>query len=683
MGEDEFTYWVELPAGTKHVVFEDLPHLIASALWPDVEPHSERRDFSYGGARINLEEELPKAVDAGLLQVRDPLTLGPHTFPIGDALRRSVVLLHDLRKFLAQRGGDIGVRLSAPADAEPSIVQQDSDFVPIGLIAKDAAMREHSPQPGENDLREDIRNAMRETTEKDFLARLSEYLRQGKLKAINPLNGAPFDPDLPHLDASDPMWSLSPQERENGLELLGQLVRTDEAGHRGSVLQSSAANAAAAEEQRARQARGFYTLREAAQRLADAHGLNASKLLKQLTAAFHKGDLVVRDSETEAPVHGDHRLRDFYDWVTPSDIDALLGTVWKVSYRFPVASALSDLTGTLHLRGDERLFALRDVPEMTARALVPGGSLAPVSGPGSDDSEAAELRLLLAVTLQEHRERFAAAVSRGEVVPTWGRLPSSSELVEVLSLAELRKFGKAVRVDVVTLEDQRTVPVLGASNDGAQAAAPTSYLFSLVVEAGRVSYSIADAVMATARAVHPTLRWEDVPSSVVIIMTSQTHKAKLLRAIEQREIVPRSPLTGDIPEHPVSSYPDTVSDQWLLPLSEFRKFCSGLLIEPVPAPGAALKAVMSNAITTVGAPRATWLLGLEALLPELERHLGRTAKVREVIKHLKANGADYRIEPDGGPDQLFWRTGMEDRKLIEKKTISNAVSDWRKNRSPA
>ncbi|CAN5859095.1 hypothetical protein BH11PSE8_BH11PSE8_27000 [soil metagenome] len=683
MGEDEFTFWVELPAGAKHVVFEDLPHLIALALWPDEEPHSERRDFSYGGARINLEEELPKAVDAGLLQVRDPLTLGRHTFPIGDALRRSVVLLHDLRKYLAQRGGDIGVRLIAPEGAEQTLIKQDSDFVPIGLVAKDAAMREHSPQPGENDLREDIRNAMRETTEKDFLARLSEYLRQGKLKAINPLNGAPFDPDLPHLDASDPMWSLSPQERETALELLGQLVRTDEAGHRGSVLQSSAANLAVADEQRARQARGFYTLREAAQRLADAHGLNASKLLKQLAAAFQKGDLVVRDSETEAPVHGDHRLRDFYDWVTPRDIDVLLADVWRVSYRFPALSPFSELTGTLHLHADERLFALGDVPEMTARALVPGGSLAQMSNRGEHDTDAAELRLLLAITLQEHKEQFAAAISRGEVRPTWGRLPSSSELVEVLSIAELRKFGKAVRVDVVMLDDQRNAPEHApASAAVAQASAPTSYLFSLAVEAGKASYSIADAVMATARAVHPTLRWEDVPSSVVIIMTSRTHKTKLLRAIEQREIVPRSPLTGDIPEHAVSSYPDTVSDQWLLPLSEFRIFCSGLLIELVPAVSAS-KAVMSNAITTAGAPRATWLLGLEALLPDLERHLGRTAKVREVIKHLKANGADYRIERDGGPDQLFWRTGMEDRKLIEKKTISNAVSDWRKNRSPA
>lgn len=113
MSDDGFTYWVELPAGTKHVVFEDLPHLIALALWPDAEAHSERRDFAYGGARLNLEEELPKAVDDGRLKVRDPLTLGAHTFPVGAALKRSLVLLPDLRDFLAHRGGGVGVRVAS------------------------------------------------------------------------------------------------------------------------------------------------------------------------------------------------------------------------------------------------------------------------------------------------------------------------------------------------------------------------------------------------------------------------------------------------------------------------------------------------------------------------------------------------------------------------------------------
>ena len=209
-----------------------------------------------------------------------------------------------------------------------------------------------------------------------------------------------------------------------------------------------------------------------------------------------------------------------------------------------------------------------------------------------------------------------------------------------------------------------------------------TYLYSLGIEEGRNSYSVSDSVLATAQAIHPSLGWQDVPSSIVIIMTSHTHKAKLLRDIEKGEIIARSPLTGDIPEHPVNTYPDTVSDRWLLPLSEFRKFCDGLLIELVPKRASASLAVMSNVITSDGAPRATWQLGLEALLPALERQIGRPAKVREVIKHLKAQGAAYRIEPDGGPDQLFWRTQMNDRKPIAAKTISNAVSDWRKSRKP-
>lgn len=109
---------------------------------------------------------------------------------------------------------------------------------------------------------------------------------------------------------------------------------------------------------------------------------------------------------------------------------------------------------------------------------------------------------------------------------------------------------------------------------------------------------------------------------------------------------------------------------------------------PQPAKPASLASVkaaekMAHAITTDGAPRATWMLGLEALLPSFERELGRPASVREVIKHLKENGSSYRIESDGGPDQLTWKTRMGDKKVVATKTISNAISDWRKGRGPA
>ncbi len=215
---------------------------------------------------------------------------------------------------------------------------QDPDLIPIGLFVRDAALREHPDVPGEDDLRSDIRKALRETTEKDFLLRLGAYLKQGKLRAVNPLNGAPYDPDIPGMDSTDPMWSLAPSEQENAWELLGQLVRVNEVGYGQVSLQSSGKHAAEAEAKSARQARGFFTLREAAQELADTHSLNAAKLLKQLIDAFDNKQLVVRDPDTEAPIAG-RRVRDFHDWVAVDDLNDLFSNTWRVSYRFTGAGA--------------------------------------------------------------------------------------------------------------------------------------------------------------------------------------------------------------------------------------------------------------------------------------------------------------------------------------------------------
>jgi hypothetical protein len=100
--EPKFTRWLELPEA-EPVKFGDLPGLIAGAL------HSD--GFAQAGAEINLESELRGLVDSGELMVRDPLTLGRHTFPIGAALRRGVLLpREDLRPLLEKRG--IGLRLT-------------------------------------------------------------------------------------------------------------------------------------------------------------------------------------------------------------------------------------------------------------------------------------------------------------------------------------------------------------------------------------------------------------------------------------------------------------------------------------------------------------------------------------------------------------------------------------------
>lgn len=83
--------------------FGDLAGLIAGVL------HSDR--FAQAATEINLETELRGLVDSGALMVRDSLTLGRHPFPIGDALRRGVLLpLEDLRPLLESRG--IGLRLT-------------------------------------------------------------------------------------------------------------------------------------------------------------------------------------------------------------------------------------------------------------------------------------------------------------------------------------------------------------------------------------------------------------------------------------------------------------------------------------------------------------------------------------------------------------------------------------------
>jgi hypothetical protein len=100
MVTDSFSRWVEVPEAVP-VKFGDLAFLIADAL------HST--EFAAAAAAINLENELAEMVSRGTLKVRDSLTMGEHTFPIGDSLRRAVLFPYELRPLLESRG--IGLRL--------------------------------------------------------------------------------------------------------------------------------------------------------------------------------------------------------------------------------------------------------------------------------------------------------------------------------------------------------------------------------------------------------------------------------------------------------------------------------------------------------------------------------------------------------------------------------------------
>ncbi len=93
---------INLPAGATHVLYGDLAHLIADALWPTSGEDDER--LGYGLTRVALDNELKQAVQSGALHVKDPLTCGTHAFPIGQALLSSLVTVADLSDYVADRG---------------------------------------------------------------------------------------------------------------------------------------------------------------------------------------------------------------------------------------------------------------------------------------------------------------------------------------------------------------------------------------------------------------------------------------------------------------------------------------------------------------------------------------------------------------------------------------------------
>ena len=189
MDDDEITHWLELPAGMGFVPFSELAHLIAKARFP-VAPEDEDYDFAYGCARVNLDEELPKAVAAGLLKVRDPLTHGPHTFPHGFALQTAVVKVSDLRAYLADRG--MGVRFaSAPlGEAVPTaaLVAEPHEAPPLEdwkmrVQAEAAAYWLHLRKTGANPTKASIRpHLLKWCQENNVLTKIGINPSDGYLK---------------------------------------------------------------------------------------------------------------------------------------------------------------------------------------------------------------------------------------------------------------------------------------------------------------------------------------------------------------------------------------------------------------------------------------------------------------------------------------------------------------------
>lgn len=104
MDKQSFPYWMAV-GESEFVKFSELAHLIAKAIHP-----SDAESLAYGAARAQLDEELPREVEAGKLFVRNPAGMGRHEFPYGDSLKRAVLMPHDLTQFLADRGIELRFR---------------------------------------------------------------------------------------------------------------------------------------------------------------------------------------------------------------------------------------------------------------------------------------------------------------------------------------------------------------------------------------------------------------------------------------------------------------------------------------------------------------------------------------------------------------------------------------------
>ena len=113
------TIWL-LP-NTQHVRFEEIAHLIALALYPESRKleATEMERLEYFGAMANLAPELKHAVRSGVLQPKDPLTHGPHSFPIGQALKDALIAVDNLRTYVADRSIEVKEMLIFKTLARP------------------------------------------------------------------------------------------------------------------------------------------------------------------------------------------------------------------------------------------------------------------------------------------------------------------------------------------------------------------------------------------------------------------------------------------------------------------------------------------------------------------------------------------------------------------------------------
>ncbi len=112
------------------------------------------------------------------------------------------------------------------------------------------------------------------------------------------------------------------------------------ARQRGSGITNAADYRESIRDAMARQAEGHFTLNEAAQVLADSRpGLDPMETVKRFRLAHSKGKLPIHQGGSRFPLEVGETVRDFWDTVEVSELDAWLRA--SVGYGFPVALAVT------------------------------------------------------------------------------------------------------------------------------------------------------------------------------------------------------------------------------------------------------------------------------------------------------------------------------------------------------
>lgn len=168
----------------------------------------------------------------------------------------------------------------------------------------------------------------------------------------------------------------------------------------------------------ARQARGFFTIEEAAQILADGvPGVEVKAMTRKLMHAFKMGRLTVRDPGDRAAVLDPHEVRAYYHLVRELDIDAWLLSE-GVGYQFPKVGceaapvARESASETKEQRQDRRLKACVDAGlPMNAKTRLPDG-VGKVADAEGVSRQAFSTDVKAALNRRENAKREGATVHR-------------------------------------------------------------------------------------------------------------------------------------------------------------------------------------------------------------------------------------------------------------------------------